>query len=123
MKNIYIKIIGMMLFAMAFCCVTALPAETLSKDTGKPQPKAASKAPTLKGKTVNINKATEEEMVKNIPLVTPELAKKIVKYRKDNGDFQSLDELLQIDGINRELIKKIKPFLLLEGLGGKDCTC
>jgi competence protein ComEA len=123
MKNIPIKPIGTMLLVMAFCCMTALPAETPSKDSGKTQSQAAAKTPTLKGKTVNINKATEAEMVKNIPLVTPELAKKIVKYRKDNGDFQSLDELLQIDGINRELIKKIKPFLLLEGLGGKDCTC
>jgi competence ComEA-like helix-hairpin-helix protein len=113
----------MMMLAMAFCCMSAWPAETPSKDSGKTQSKTEAKAPLLKGKTVNINKATEAEMVKNIPLVTPELAKKIVKYRKDNGDFQSLDELLQIDGITRELIKKIKPFLLLEGLGGKDCTC
>jgi competence protein ComEA len=123
MKNIEVKLIGMVMLAFALFCMTALPAETPSKDSGKTQPQVEAKTPTLKGKTVNINKAGEAEMVKNIPMITPELAKKIVKYRKDNGDFQSLDELLQIDGINRELIRKIKPFLLLEGLGGKDCTC
>jgi competence ComEA-like helix-hairpin-helix protein len=123
MKDIHVKPIGIMILAIAFVCMTAWAGQTPSKDPGKTQPKAAAKTPALKGKTVNINKATEDEMVKNIPLVTPELAKKIVKYRKDNGDFQSLDELLQIDGFSRELLRKIKPFLLMEGIGGKDCTC
>jgi competence ComEA-like helix-hairpin-helix protein len=84
---------------------------------------AQDKTGTLKGKTVNINKASAEDFVKNVPLITPELAKKIVQYRKDNGDFQTLEELLQIDGFNRDLLRKLKPFLLLEGIGGKDCTC
>jgi competence protein ComEA len=77
----------------------------------------------LKGKTVNINKVTAEELVKNVPLITPQLAKNIVKYRKDNGDFQTVEELLQVPGMDRTLLKKIKTFFILEGIGGKDCTC
>jgi competence protein ComEA len=84
---------------------------------------APEKTPPIKGKTVNINKANEDELVKSIPLITPELAKKIVKYRKDNGNFQTLEELLQVEGFDRNLLRRIKPFLLLEGIGGKDCTC
>jgi competence protein ComEA len=107
---------GLFLLAFAFLGAAALIAET-------PQKAAAAKQQVLKGKTVNINKATEAELVKNVPLITPELAKKIVKYRKDNGDFQTLEELLQVDGFNRDLLRKVKKFLLLEGIGGKDCTC
>lgn len=77
----------------------------------------------LKGKTVNINKATADDLMKNVPLMTPELAKNIVKYRKDNGDFQTTEELLQVPGMDRTLLKKIKTFFILEGIGGKDCTC
>ena len=84
---------------------------------------APEKSQPVKGKTININKATEDEMVKNVPLISAELAKKIVKYRKDNGNFQTLEELLQVDGFDRNLLRRIKPFLLLEGIGGKDCTC
>ncbi len=80
-------------------------------------------AEVLKGKSVNINKATAEEMVKNVPQMTPELAKNIVKYRKDNGDYQQLEELLQVKGMNRTLLKKWTNFFILEGIGGKDCTC
>jgi competence protein ComEA len=116
-----------MMLAFAFVYTAALPAPTqgaaASVTAAKTKPQPQGKAPELKGKTININKASEDEMVKNVPLITPELAKKIVKYRKDNGDFQTLEELLQIDGFNRELLRKIKTFLLLEGIGGKDCTC
>ena len=34
-----------------------------------------------------------------------------------------LEELLQVEGFNRDLLRRIKTFLLLEGIGGKDCTC
>jgi competence ComEA-like helix-hairpin-helix protein len=84
---------------------------------------AALAAEALKGKSVNINKATAEELVKNIPLMTPELAKNIVKYRKDNGDYQQKEELLQVKGMDRTLLKKWDSFFILEGIGGKDCTC
>jgi competence ComEA-like helix-hairpin-helix protein len=76
----------------------------------------------LVGKTVNINKATAEELAA-VPMITPELANNIVKYREDNGDFQTLEELLQVKGFTREIFNRIKSFLLLEGLGGDSCTC
>ncbi len=99
------------------------PGKATPSTPGKTPSPASGKTGTLKGKTVNINKATEVDLVTNVPLITPELAKRVVKYRKDNGDFQTLDELLQIEGFNRDLLRRIKPFLLLEGIGGKDCTC
>jgi competence protein ComEA len=116
-----------MMLAFAFFSVAALPAQTpgtpSSKTSGKTQSEAQGKTPALKGKTVNLNKVTAEELLKNVPLITPELAKKIVQYRKDNGDFQSLDELLQIDGFSKGLYERIKKFFVLDGVGGKDCTC
>lgn len=86
-------------------------------------PSASSAAEVLKGKSVNINKATTDDLMKNVPLMTPEIAKNIVQYRKDNGDYQQLEELLQVKGMNRTLLKKWTNFFILEGIGGKDCTC
>jgi competence protein ComEA len=77
----------------------------------------------LTGKTVNINEASAEDFLNNVPLITPELAQGIVEYREENGDFQVIEELLQVDGFSRTLLRKIKPFLLLEGIGGDACTC
>lgn len=83
----------------------------------------AEKKEVLKGKTVNINTATVEDFVKNVPLIDRELAERIVEYREENGDFQVLEELLQVEGFTRKMLRRLKPFLMLEGLGGDDCTC
>jgi competence ComEA-like helix-hairpin-helix protein len=77
----------------------------------------------LIGKTVNVNTATAEEFVENVPLITPELAENIVEYRDEAGDFMMIEELLQVDGFDRELLRKVEDFLLLEGIGGDECTC
>ena len=77
----------------------------------------------LIGKTVNVNTATVEEFVENVPLITPELAEKIVEYRDEAGDFMMIEELLQVEGFDRELLRKVQDFLILEGIGGDECTC
>ena len=74
------------------------------------------------GKTVNINTATAEELAQ-VPLITPELAQAIVAYREEVGDFQFIEELLLVEGIDRELFQRVQSFFLLEGVGGDDCTC
>ena len=76
----------------------------------------------LVGKTVNINTATAEELA-TVPMITPELAEAIVEYREEAGEFQVIEELLQVDGFDRKLLRRIKTFLLLEGIGGDECTC
>jgi competence ComEA-like helix-hairpin-helix protein len=76
----------------------------------------------LVGNTVNINTGTAEELAQ-VPLVTEELADAIVEYREDAGDFQVIEELLQVDGFDRKLLRRIKTFLILEGIGGDECTC
>lgn len=76
----------------------------------------------LVGKTVNINTGTVEELAQ-VPLISHELAEAIVEYREENGDFQVIEELLQVDGFSRKLLRRVKSFLLLEGIGGDECTC
>jgi len=119
MRRSNLSWIGLLILIFLLACGINLAAQT----SGKTQSQQPAGKQVLKGKTVNINKATAEELIKNVPLVTAELAKRIVQYRKDNGDFQTLEELLQVEGFNRDLLRRIKTFLLLEGIGGKDCTC
>lgn len=76
----------------------------------------------LVGKTVNINEGTVEDFMK-VPMITKELAESIVEYREEAGDFQVIEELLQVEGFTRKLLRKIKGFLLLEGIGGDECSC
>ena len=120
MRKINLKSLGYLsLFFILLFAINASQVFAEENQTGKP----ANAEEKLVGKTVNVNTATVEDFVKNVPLITKELAEKIVQYREEAGDFQTIEELLQVEGFDRELLRKVKSFLLLEGIGGTECTC
>lgn len=59
---------------------------------------------------ININTASEAEISKLIYL-SKTMATKIVEYRKDNGAFNSFDELTKIEGFPSQKIDRIKLYL------------
>lgn len=120
MRIMSLKSVGYLsLFFVLLFAINISPAFAEENEAEKP----VNAEEKLVGKTVNVNTATVEEFVKNVPLITQELAEKIVQYREEAGDFQTIEELLQVEGFDRELLRKVKNFLLLEGIGGSECTC
>lgn len=59
------------------------------------------------GKKININKVNKNELL-SIPGVGEVTAEKIVKYRKENGNFKTIDEIKKIDGIGDSKFEKMK---------------
>lgn len=59
---------------------------------------------------VNINTA-DKELLTQIPGIGPVTADSILQYRKDNGQFKSLDELTKVKGIGDKSLAKFKPYL------------
>ena len=55
---------------------------------------------------ININTATAEEL-STLPGIGEKLAKRIVAYRRKNGSFQEIGELLNVDGIGSGKLKAI----------------
>jgi len=72
--------------------------------------------------TVDINTDSAQDLAA-IPLISLELAEAIVAYREEVGGFVMIEELLQVDGFDRDLLLKVKSFLTLDDLTGTDCTC
>lgn len=61
---------------------------------------------------VNINTATNKQLaaIKGIGM---KKAQAIIDYRQDKGNFVSLEQLLNVKGIGKGILKKIEPFLTL----------
>ena len=59
-----------------------------------------------------LNVASEAELDR-LPGVSPVLARRIVQYRTEHGSFRSMQELLQIPGINETLLERLQGRLAL----------
>ncbi len=64
------------------------------------------------GKKININTASAERL-QELPHIDSQLAQRIVKYRQKHGPFQKMEDLLEVQGINREILESLKPFITL----------
>jgi len=62
---------------------------------------------------IDINSASISEL-QEIPGVEAETASLIFNYRKKYGSYFSSDELNAVRGLNKEIIKKIKPFVIVK---------
>ena len=62
---------------------------------------------------VNINTATEEELIA-VEGIGPALARRIIAYREENGPFQTIDELDNVKGIGPSLIENIRYLVCTE---------
>ncbi|GEM_PF-960663 len=77
---------------------------------GKKSSTRATKASKGIPKDVNINTADKATLIL-LPGIGPVTAEAILTYRKDNGNFKSIDELRKVKGIGEKHLAKLKPFL------------
>ena len=64
------------------------------------------------GQTLDINAASAEELLQ-LPGVGPGLARRIVEYRRQNGPFESVDDLQNVSGVGPSKFEKLAPFVRL----------
>ena len=77
--------------------------------------KKKAKKQTLKYSSVNINSASAEEIMLSLKGVGKKKAKAIVDYRKKNGKFKTIDDLMKVKGIGKKLIAKNKKRVRFSG--------
>ena len=66
-----------------------------------------------KSNLVNINKATIQEL-DILPGIGEAIANKIINYREENGQFKSIDEIKNINGIGDKKYEELKSLISVE---------
>lgn len=83
-----------------------LPASAPKETQRETSPKAESKTEKPATK-IDINTASVEELTV-LPMIGEARAKSIVDYRTKNGPFRSIEEIVEIKGIDVKIFTKIK---------------
>ncbi len=62
------------------------------------------------GDKVNINTASLEELQK-LPRIGPEIAQRILDFRKENGSFKKIEDILKVRGIGEKVYGQLKDMI------------
>lgn len=76
------------------------------------QQAAAPPAAKSDGDKVNLNTAGLDELQK-LPSVGPKVAQRILDYRKQNGNFKKVEDLMKVRGIGEKTFLKMKDRLTI----------
>ena len=73
-------------------------------------PAAAPKAGASEARPVDINTA-DMAALESVPGIGKSLSQRIIAFREKNGPFQSVDDLLKVQGVGEKSIQKLRPYL------------
>ena len=63
---------------------------------------------------VNVNEADAETIARELRGIGPAKARAIVEYRKANGSFESVEDLLKVKGIGHKVLEENRKNILLK---------
>ena len=67
----------------------------------------------LLGIPMPLNTATEQNL-ELIPGIGPQLARRIIIFRKQNGPYEDIADFLNVEGIGEKKLKEIAPYVTIE---------
>ncbi|WP_163335825.1 helix-hairpin-helix domain-containing protein [Desulfopila sp. IMCC35008] len=103
MKNICLTL------AIVFSLFISIPSLSVDSYAAK-SATSATETVAKQAVKVDINDA-DVKLLSTIPGIGPKTAEAIVAYRKANGSFASIDDLVKVKGIGEKKLAKMKPFL------------
>lgn len=123
--RVLVVVVGSVIFGLSALSGMAMAVEkkeapqgaAVVAEKGSPSAQSATEGKTAQikadkamPKNVNINSADKDQLVA-LPGIGPKTAEAIVAYRKENGNFKSVEELTKVKGVGDKTLEKLRPYL------------
>lgn len=96
MKNLIVKgLVFSVILGFLFSCFLSLQVQAALKDDAK---------------KININTASVEKL-QELPRIGEKIAQRIVDFRKENGKFEKIEEIMKVKGISEKIFKGMKDMI------------
>lgn len=93
--------------AMSLGLICAMPVMAIgTTDANTPAPAATTSAEPASETKINLNTADEKQLTHAIKGIGEKRAMAIVKFRKDHGNFKSVDDLANVPGLGKKFVEK-----------------
>jgi len=96
------QIVTALMLVLVLACASAAPAAAA--------PSAVPKAAASETRPIDINTA-DSAALESVPGIGKSLSQRILTFREKNGPFQSVDDLLKVQGVGEKSIQKLRPYL------------
>ncbi len=96
------QLVTALMLVIVLACASAAPAAAA--------PSAAPKAGATEARPVDINTA-DSAALESVPGIGKSLSQRILTFREKNGPFQSVDDLMKVQGVGEKSIQKLRPYL------------
>jgi len=87
--------------------------KVMKKDVDSRNPKLSRATQKPVKRKINLNKASASEL-ELLPGLGPQLSRRIVQYRETRGKFRKIEDLLQVPGIGRRTLERIREYITVE---------
>jgi competence ComEA-like helix-hairpin-helix protein len=91
-------------------CLTCLTGVVVAREIWRFVSRDSVPAPPSARFVVDVNRAGMHEL-QALPEVGPSLSTKIMEYRRQQGGFQTLDDLLKVPGVGPRTLQQLRPML------------
>jgi len=104
------RVLLMFLAVAAMAVIPAAAAQQAKSPAPAAKSTRTSKAAAAPTSPINLNTATQAQL-ESLPGVGPKAAQRILDYRKQNGNFKKIEDLMNVKGFGEKTFLKLKPML------------